>query len=155
NEAIACMPLVDVKPGKVWTRDPGWSPWHHFDPTLQYYVTRSTADDHPEDATVHRGHLSIRRPADDQEAGFLPGCGVRGVAGRLSTESRYLAAIYEWGPRHYYVWDLSRRTAILSVSPGHHSLPSFSPDSRLVALARPDRSIRIYELPSGATCKDL
>ena len=60
------------------------------------------------------------------------------------------------GQRHNYVWDLSRREAILKVPQGSHgSFPSFSPDSRLVALSRPDHSIRIYELPSGATWKDL
>src|SRR5262249_22335606 len=32
---------------------------------------------------------------------------------------------------------------------------SFSPDSRLLALSRPDYSVRIYELPSGSTWKDL
>jgi serine/threonine protein kinase/WD40 repeat protein/tetratricopeptide (TPR) repeat protein len=155
NEAIACLRLVDLKPGKDWTRDPGWSRLYGFDPTLQYYVTRSTADDHPEDAAVHRGHLRIRRVADDREVAFLPGFGVRVVATWFSPDSRYLAANYEWGQCQNYVWDLSRRTAILSVSQGHHSLASFSPDSRLVALARPDRSIRIYELPSGTTWKDL
>jgi serine/threonine protein kinase/WD40 repeat protein/Tfp pilus assembly protein PilF len=155
NEAIACLPLVDLKPGKAWPPNPGWSPLYGFDPTLQYYVTRSTADDHPEDAAVHRGHLSVRRVADDQEVAFLPGFGVRVVSTRFSPDSRYLAANYEWGHQHSYVWDLSRRTAVLSVSPGHPSFPSFSPDSRLVALARHDRSIRIYELPSGATWKDL
>jgi serine/threonine protein kinase/WD40 repeat protein/Tfp pilus assembly protein PilF len=155
NEAIACLRLVDLKPGKVWTRDPGWSPLYGFDPTLQYYVTRSTADDHPEDGAVHRGHLSIRRVTDDQEVAFLPGFGVRVTATRFSPDSRYLTAHYEWFERHHYVWDVSRRTAILRVSQAHHSLPAFSPDSRLVALARPDRSIRIYELPSGRTWKDL
>src|SRR5262249_36785719 len=132
-----------------------WSQPLVFDPALQYYVVRSTADDHPEKGDVHQGHLSVRRVADDREVALLPGFGVRVVATRFSLDSRYLAANYEWGPRHNYVVDLSRRTAIVSVSPGHHSLPSFSPDSRLVALARPDRSIRIYELPSGATWKDL
>ena len=25
NEAIACLSLADLKPGKEWTPDPGWS----------------------------------------------------------------------------------------------------------------------------------
>src|SRR5262249_6517822 len=71
-------------------------------------------------------------------------------------DSRYLAVHYEWGRRYIYVWDLSRREAILKVSQGgYNSFPSFSSDSQLVALARPGHSIRIYELPSGATWKDL
>src|SRR5205823_398487 len=66
-------------------------------------------------------------------------------------------AHYEWGGRrHNYVWDLSRGEAILKVSQGaYNSFPSFSPDSRLVALSQPDHLIRIYELPTGATRKDL
>src|SRR5262249_4987309 len=61
-----------------------------------------------------------------------------------------------WGRRHNYVWDLSRREAILKVSPGNYfTLPAFSPDSRLVALCQPDHSIRIHELPSGTAWKDL
>src|SRR4029077_17480844 len=47
NEAIACLPLADLKPGREWTRDPGWSQPLGFDPALQYYVVRSSADDHP------------------------------------------------------------------------------------------------------------
>src|SRR5262249_28429242 len=87
---------------------------------------------------------------------FLRGFGVRVVETRFSPDSRYLAAHYEWGERHIYVWDLSRREPILEVEQGRHdTLPSFSPDSRLVALARPDHSIRGYELPSGATWKAL
>src|SRR5262249_43297053 len=98
-----------------------------------------------------------RRVADDREVAFLPGFGIRVVATRFSPDSRYLAVLYEWGQNHIYVWDVSRRTAILKVPQGyHHGFPiSFSPDRRLFALARPDWSIRIYELPSGVTWKDL
>jgi WD40 repeat protein len=37
----------------------------------------------------------------------------------------------------------------------YESFIAFSPDGRLAALPRPDHSIRIYELPSGATWKEL
>jgi WD40 repeat protein/tetratricopeptide (TPR) repeat protein len=54
------------------------------------------------------------------------------------------------------VWDLSRRKPILKESHADYdTFPSFSPDGRLVALSRPDNSIRIYELPSGETWKNL
>ena len=50
----------------------------------------------------------------------------------------------------------SELLAILKESQGsYNSFPSFSPDSRLVALSRPDHSIRVYELPSGTKWKDL
>jgi WD40 repeat protein/tetratricopeptide (TPR) repeat protein len=156
NEAIACLTLADLKPSKEWHQDPGWSRPIGFDPTSQFYVVHPAADDNPTRPDLHQGHLSVRRVADDQEVALLPGFGVRVVRTRFSPDGRYLAAHYEWGQRHNYVWDLTRREPILKVSLGtYETFPSFSPDSRLAALHRPDDSIRIYELPSGATWKDL
>src|SRR5262249_21053436 len=132
NEAIACLVLADLKPGREWTRDPGWSQPLWFDPALQYYVVRSSGDDHPGKSEVHQGHLSIRRVADDQEVARLPGFGVRVVVTRFSPNSRYLAVQYEWGDRHTYIWDLGRRDPVLKVTVGYLDalIPSFSPDSR-------------------------
>jgi WD40 repeat protein/Tfp pilus assembly protein PilF len=156
NEAIACLALADLKPGKEWAQNPGWSGPSGFDPTLQHYVVCSTAADHPGKPDVRQGQVSIRRAADDREIARLPGFGAPVVWTQFSPNGRYLAAHYEQGQCHNYVWDLSRREAILKVSQGDYgTVPSFSPDSRLVALSRPDHSIRIYELPSGATWKDL
>jgi eukaryotic-like serine/threonine-protein kinase len=156
NEAIACLTVADLKPGKKWARDAGWSVPMAFDPTLQYYVVRSAADDDPEERDVRQGQLSVRRVADDREIAPLPGFGVRCVAARFSPDSRYLAAHYDWLQRHIYVWDLARGEAVLKVPQGKYiSFPSFSDDSRLVALSRPDQSIQIYELPSGTKWKVL
>jgi WD40 repeat protein len=156
NEVIACLPLADLKPGQEWPRDPGWSPPWAFDPKLGLYVVHAPYPDNPDPSDLSRGRLSVRRVADHQEVARLPGFGVRVVTTQFSPDGRYLAAQYEWGQRHLCLWDLSRREAILRVSEGsHNSFPSFSPDSRLVAIARPDHSIRIHELPSGATWKDL
>jgi len=156
NEAIACLVLADMKPGTQWKPEPGWSLTHCFHPGSQYYAVRSAADDRPEKRDVRQGGLSVRRIADDQEVARLPGFGVRAVTTRFSPNSRYLAAHYDWGQRHNYVWDVSRRSAILKVAQGrYNSFPAFSPDSRLVALSRPDNSIRIYRLPSVTTWKDL
>ncbi|MCI0683018.1 MAG: WD40 repeat domain-containing serine/threonine-protein kinase [Gemmataceae bacterium] len=155
NEAIACLALADLKPGKPWPRDRGWSRPCDFHPTLQCYAVHCAADDIPGQPNVHRGDLSVRRVADDQEVAFLPGFGIRAVAAEFSPDGRYLAAHYEWGQRHNYVWDLRSRTAILKMPQSSPSFPSFSPDSRRVAIARPDHSIRIHELPSGAIWKDV
>jgi eukaryotic-like serine/threonine-protein kinase len=156
NEAIACLTLVDLKPGKEWPRDPEWSAPLTFDPALRYYVVHSTADQHPEKSDLRQGQLSVRRVSDHHEVAPLPGFGVRCVATQFSPDGRYLAAHYEWGQRHNYVWDLSRAQVILKVPPGSHdSFAAFSTDSRLVALSRPDNSIGIYELPSGAKWRDL
>src|SRR5262249_48895591 len=91
-----------------------------------------------------------------QEITRLAGFGVRAVWAEFSPDGRYLAAHYERGQRYVYIWDLSRRQAILKVSQaGEGSFPSFSPDGRLIALAMPNQSIRIYELPSGTISRDL
>jgi eukaryotic-like serine/threonine-protein kinase len=156
NEAIACLLLADLKPGKEWTMEAGWSPPTSFDPALQHYAVHAAWSDNPEKGDVPQGELSVRRVADDREVAHLPGFGIRAVETGFSPDSRYLAAHYERGARHIYVWDLHSRQALLKVSQGTlPSFPAFSPDSRLVALARPDRSIRIYELPSGKTWADL
>jgi eukaryotic-like serine/threonine-protein kinase len=158
NEAIACLALTDLKPGKAWTPGPGWFRPYCFDPTLQHYVVGSTADD-----WGGRGRLSVRRAADDREVALLPGFGAwvlqvsEGEAAQFSPDGRYLAVHYGAGVQRYnYVWDLRSRQAILKLSQSLcETLPSFSPDSRLVALSRPEHLIRIYELPSGATWKEL
>jgi WD40 repeat protein len=156
NEAIACLVLADLRPGRGWPRDPVWSPPLRFDPTLRYYVVCSPYPYNGGPGEAGQGRLSVRRVADDQEVARLPGFGVRAVWTQFSPDGRYLAVHYEWGPRHNYVWDLSRREAVVKVSQGRYeSHIEFSPDSRLAALARPNHSIRIYELPSGAAWKDL
>src|SRR5262249_15279102 len=155
-EAIACLTLADLKAGPERTPDPGWSGPLDVDATFQFYVVRSNADRYPEKPDARHGQLSIRRVANHQEGALLRGFGVRNVAAHFSPNGRYLAAHYEWGPRHNYVWDLSRCEAIVKASFGTaEGHLAFSPDSRLVALAHPDQSIHIWELPSGVKWKDL
>ncbi len=161
NEAIACLVLPDVRPGKAWKPDPDWSRPKNFDPQLQLYVVHSAFDDDTEKPDVRRGQLSVRRVANDQEVALLPGFGSRVLATQFSPDSRYLAVKYEAGQLQNYVlhncvWDLSRPEAILRIPQDRYdTLPSFNPDSRLVALARPDNSIEVYELPAGAPFRNL
>jgi serine/threonine protein kinase/WD40 repeat protein/tetratricopeptide (TPR) repeat protein len=156
NEAIACLALADLKPGKEWHQAPGWSRPDAFDPTLQFYVVRPAADDDPTKPDLHKGQLSVRRVVDDWEVALLGGFGVRVVETRFSPDGRCLAALYKGGNDHVKVWDLSRRAPVVQVSYGSSAtLPTFSPDSRLVALSWASNSIRIQELSSGATWKDL
>jgi serine/threonine protein kinase/WD40 repeat protein len=156
NEAIACLPLADLKGGREAARVRGWSPLYAIDPAFRLYVVCSPSGSRPEKGDVREGRLSVRRLTDDQEVASLPGFGIRVVATRFSADGRYLAVHYERGERHTYVWDLSRREAILKVAQGTYNCSSaFSPDGRLVALSWPDHSIRIHELPSGAIWKNL
>jgi WD40 repeat protein len=153
NEAIACLALADLKPKElVGASGSSWP--LACDPTLQYYAA---PDDQGEvKPYVSQGHLSVRRVGDGQEIARLPGFGTRVVAAQFSPNGRYLAADYHRGEHHKYVWDLCRREAILKESQVTYlGFPAFSPDSRLVALPRPDGSIRVYELPSATKWKDL
>jgi hypothetical protein len=106
-------------------------------------VTR-TPDNDSQVRDARAGQLSVRRVADDQEVALLPGFGVRVAAARFSPDGRYLAADYEWSQTDHRVWDLRSRQAILEVAqPEYATFSSFSPDSRLLALSRPDHSVRI------------
>jgi serine/threonine protein kinase/WD40 repeat protein len=150
NEAIACLTLADIKRDTRWTPHLGWSRPIAFDPALAHYVARASDPDHPEQRDVAHGHLSVRRVADHQEVVRLPGFGVRVVDAWFSPDGRYLAAHYEQDSRYFYVWDLSRRLAVVKESVGRYeSRLCFSWDSQRVAFERPNGSIRIYELPSG------
>jgi hypothetical protein len=152
NEAIACLALADLKAGKEWTPEPGWSKHLGFDPALRYYAVRPASDDDPTRAERHQGDLSIRRVADDQEVAHLPGFGFRAGSTQFSLDGRYLAVHYgdPGRPLHDYIWDLERREPILKLAQGSHDTsPSFSPDGQLVAFTRPDYSIRIYEQRPG------
>jgi WD40 repeat protein len=71
------------------------------------------------------------------------------VAAAFSPDGKFLAAHYELRQRHNYVWDVSRREAIIKVEFCGAPFPRFSPDGRLVAIPQRDNSVRLYELPSG------
>jgi serine/threonine protein kinase/WD40 repeat protein/tetratricopeptide (TPR) repeat protein len=155
NEAIACLPLADLRAGREQTPagEPGLT-WA-VDATSRYYVVRIAPGNNPEKGEVREGQLSVRRVADHEEVASLPGFGARVNSASFSPDGRYLAVHYEGGEHHNCVWDLDRREAVLRIAQGRLNADlSFSPDSRLAALGQADRSIRIYELPSGAT-KDL
>jgi eukaryotic-like serine/threonine-protein kinase len=152
NEAIACLALADLKVTKECDLDPHWRLPFAVDPGLEHYV----AAERPLSAGNH-GHLSVRRVDNNKEVARLRGFGVPVVFAEFSPDGRFVAAHYDGnGKRFNSVWDLKRPEpeTILAV-PADLQRLHFSPDGRLVATVQMDKSIRLYELPSGKHWKDL
>jgi WD40 repeat protein/Tfp pilus assembly protein PilF len=145
NVAIACLTLSDLQ-SKEWTQDPGWSMPLACDAGLQYYVVN---DEQAKAGYVNQGRLSVRRISDHEEIARLEGFKCRVVAAAFSPDGKYLAAHYDQGGRHIYIWDLSTRQPIVKEKPPHYYLPVFSPDSSLAAIQQPNHAIRVYELSTG------
>lgn len=150
NEAIACLTLADMKPGRGVPKDPNWSRPIAFDKALKLYVVRSALDENLELRDFRQGLLSVRRTADNQEVKRLLGFGVRAVYATFSPDGRYLGVHYEHGTRHNYVWDLATGTAVIQLFQDEfESMPAFSPDSKSVSIPLVDNSIGIWDLPTG------
>src|SRR5262245_49355055 len=145
NVAIACLTLSDLQSNE-WTQDPGWSKPLACDPGLKYYVVH---DEQPRADYVNQGHLSVRRISDHEEIARLEGFQCKVVTAVLSPDGKYLAAHYDQGGRHIYIWDLSTCQAIVKEKPPNYYLPAFSPDGSLAAIQQPNHAIRVYELPKG------
>ena len=145
NEAIAGMALVDIRIAKQWE---GWPPGTTalaFDARFERYARSDP-----------QGNLSVRSLADDHEIVRLPSPGSHAYRLRFSPDGRFLAAVHHVGA-DIRVWDLSRGEAIVAVRPTEGAF-DFGPDSRFVAIARPEGSkgsIRIHDLPSGSEVQRL
>jgi WD40 repeat protein len=166
NQAIASMALPDLKQRANWPGDSRRTGWA-FDAAVERYA-RGDMD----------GNVSIRRLSDDQELIRLPGFGIPVWGLHFSRDNRYFVARYEDNsPATLFVWDLARGAGFQpadSASADHRqagSLPhvlssdadvvlkvdevaragavDFSPDNQLIAIARYDNSISIFNLADG------
>ncbi len=136
DEAIACMALPDMKPtGRVFQRPPEAFAVA-FDPTMTRYAWR-----------FRDGTIQVLRVGDDEEIARFRARGDRDIyVFGFSPDGRYLATT---DPPGYAltVWDIDQRTVCLT-DPGPVAGYSarFSPDSRRIALARPDGDHLVYDL---------
>jgi eukaryotic-like serine/threonine-protein kinase len=150
DEAIACLALTDLNTLREWEGYPHLNTGLDFDARLERYA-RSDAD----------GNISVRSVDDDSEILRLPAPAPRSPAGRLafSPDGRFLAATYipAGGREHRHrVWDLSRDRMALDIPtdlPGVRL--AFSPDSRRVAIGRPNHFMSIYDLDTLKEVKRL
>jgi WD40 repeat protein len=148
NEAIACLALTDLRPGRVWPGRPAETQGIAFDAGLERYAwsPRTYRD------------ILIRRAADDAELVRLPAPAPRADGARLfSLDGRFLAAAaFQGKVAQFQVWDLEQRQAVIDVAGGvADAAVDFRPDSRLVAVGREDGAIVLYELPSGKELRRL
>jgi eukaryotic-like serine/threonine-protein kinase len=158
NEAVACMAVPDLKPGRSWEGLPGWQAGAVFPgmPERPAGSTRWTAglvfDEKLERyaRSDGAGNICVRRVADDKELVRLPGRGLPAWTLRFSPDGRFLCARIDHGTCRF--WDVERRRLV--VEPPAHAF-DFTPDSRRAAVTWPDQSIKIYDLGSGREVKRL
>jgi eukaryotic-like serine/threonine-protein kinase len=135
NEALACMPLVDLRVVRKWPAGAG-----AFDADLKRYA-RAEID----------GSISIHRVADDTKLTTLPAVDGQ-ISGLLfSPDGKYLAAGYRAMVQR--VWDLEFAKVVVKVELGVGATrwggQAFSPDNCRYAVNAGDGLIRIHHLPSG------
>lgn len=133
NEAIACMTLSDVQIAKEWQGWPSGSVQIGFDGALERY------------ARINRkGNVSVRRVSDDAELWNLSGLGPNEAWPIFSPDGEFLVV---WNGA-FKLWNLSGQEPVL-VGEGQGHSAAFRPNSREVALLRPEGLVTLFELPSG------
>jgi WD40 repeat protein len=149
NEAVACIPLVDLRVERQWKGRLGWPESYGiaFDAKLERYA-RAEAD----------GLVSVRAAAADVEFLRLPRISPKAQSPTwllFSSDGQLLAAVYaEYGA---VVWDLSRGKVVVNIPapPGSKSvgLPKFSPDGRRVLVTLGQGWLACYDLATGLEVK--
>ena len=140
TEAIACLTLTDLKPGREW---PGW-PAGSFDVDFDGKLERyARADRH--------GAVSVRRTDDDAEiAHFTTGFDAPSWV-ELSPDGRF-AAVRPDGPSgRLQVWELGGASERRLDEPSGVVAAVFSGDSRRLAVLRADGNTDIDDPSNGQT----
>ncbi len=147
NEAIACLSLLDVRLVNEWQMLDLSDRGNVFDADLEHY---STIDED--------GHVVVRRIGDDKElarlaapenieydtawaAGFSPNGDL------LATYSTYQGDQVSL----FHVWDWRKQTIVFRApfSDVIRQATCFSPDSRLLGIARPNGDVVLFDLSNG------
>lgn len=140
NEAIACLPLADVRIAKESNPFPIGSFVVEFGSTLERY------------ARVDRqGNVSICRVVDDVELWNLTGPGPGEAWTKFSPDNQLLAV---FGASNLKVWNLSGPEPVVSVDRPPEDF-AFSPDSRQFATRNAAGVVTLFDLPSGRQLRQL
>ena len=95
------------------------------------------------------GRIPVRRVADDEEiARFHTPGGAGFCVFAFSHDGRYLAAA-QFSGEALSVWDVDRRVLVASDPGPVRDRVRFSPDGRLIALARAGGDLMVYDLATG------
>jgi WD40 repeat protein/Tfp pilus assembly protein PilF len=139
DEAIACMPLVDLQVAKQWPGyPPGSLPSPAFDRRLERYVSFS-----------HEGEITVRRVADRAERFRTTVEKSREYRAEFSPDGRFLfVSFYAAGATHNArLWDLDSGAAVAGF-PRHLTTFRFRPDARQLVAAHPDGFVSLFDLPA-------
>jgi serine/threonine protein kinase/WD40 repeat protein len=165
NEAIACMPLVDLRVARKWRRNEPW-----FNDALETFGTRleryARTGLHARfvrsvpvtfDARLERyavaeadpeGKIRVCRVRDQVEVARFPGYAYRLS---LSSDGRYLLG---QAGGAVCVWDLGRSQCIFRL-PASSGVQLLTPDARRLVIDLGDGLIGVYDLASGKQLKRL
>ncbi|MBI3865187.1 MAG: protein kinase, partial [Planctomycetia bacterium] len=150
DEAIACLALVDIQPGREWEGRPAGTTIATFDGQLARYARSD-----------ENGAISIRSVAGDEELRRLPPP-PEGPAWVLlfSRDGRHLAAKHhqpgDEAASRVQVWNLETGQLVLRPAETmHHSACDFSPDGRQLALGTTGGEIVLYDLSTGEITRRL
>jgi eukaryotic-like serine/threonine-protein kinase len=144
DEAIACLPLIDVRnlrtvgsPAEVVTSSPPDEQWERYAVALR------------------GGEISVRRLSDDRELARLPSAGAEVIEfPGFSHSGRWLAAYSRDGKCR--VWDLEHRTNVLTGKmPYRRQALSFRKDDQELALADGERTVRIIDIRTSKVLRFL
>jgi len=140
NEAVACIPLVDLRVFKRWPVKPGQNAC--IDPSLKNY------------ALNNNGTITIHRVSDDEEIARLPGMHAPVNWMALSPKSEYLVYTNQHNSP-LIVWALDPVREVLRYDPTNSGWHVMRPDNRQLAVCTKDGRIRFYDLPSGQLTNEL
>jgi hypothetical protein len=140
DEAIACLPLVDLRVAEQsWAFPPGSPPYLEIDSLLQRYVRFEK-----------EGTASVRRVPDGAELRRLPVGKFPEHFSRFSPDGRFLVVYHGLvsppSAQSFQIWDLDRGELVAGLPPQFTAL-RFRPDGRQLALAGPDGLISFFDLP--------
>jgi WD40 repeat protein len=144
NEAIAAMPLIDVREAKRWNVASGWTCTVAFTSDYSCYAQSDS-----------EGNVVIRQVRDDATLARFPAPGQRAWVLVFSPDGRFLAGKFHRGaprptPPMIRVWDCSSRRLVLALDGVTSSgKMAFRPDSAQLAVVGPGREISLYDLPGG------
>ncbi len=142
NEAIAAMPLVDVRIKQSWPVEKGWTGVVAFTSEYDRYAHSD-----------HQGNITIRRVADNLEIQSLTGPGARAWILRFSPDGRFLAAKFhdqDTSPV-LWAWELDSGRIVLEcdIKTAMPTTMAFAADSQRLAVAGEDRVLRVFSLPEA------
>ncbi|MCL4204332.1 MAG: protein kinase [Pirellulaceae bacterium] len=144
NEAIAALPLIDLRESRRWEIPDDAVTTVALPPDYSVYAISD-----------QEGNLTVRQVADDVPLARLPGPGHRAWSLMFSPDGRYLAGKFHRGtpdptPPMVRVWDWRANQLLIEESQElNRARMAFRGDGGELVLGMDYPEVRRYELPSG------